>query len=74
LVLIRNSFSRGITCYLPGLSIQFPDGKSLNKTLPVNTEQCGCIGADCVGAVEAVTVIVPVAFTAPHPPEWNSYS
>jgi hypothetical protein len=68
LVLIRNSFSRGITCYVTWVKYPFPDGKSLNKTLPVNTEQCGCIGADCVGAVgEAVTVIVPVAFTAPHP-------
>lgn len=34
----------------PGLIIQFPNGKSDNITLPVATEQVGCVIIPTVGA------------------------
>jgi len=34
----------------PGFIIQFPAGKPLNATLPVETEQVGCVIAPIIGA------------------------
>lgn len=41
----------------PGLIVQFPDGKPFNMTLPVATEQVGCVIALTIG-VEGVAVII----------------
>ena len=41
----------------PGLMVQFPDGKPLNITLPVATEQVGCVIAPTIGAVGVTAVI-----------------
>jgi len=38
----------------PGLIVQFPEGKPLNTTLPVETEHVGCVIAPTIGA-EGVT-------------------
>ena len=35
----------------PGLMVQLPDGKPLNTTLPVDTEQVGCVIVPTTGAV-----------------------
>ena len=35
----------------PGLMVQLPMGKPLNTTLPVATEQVGCVIVPIVGAV-----------------------
>jgi len=35
----------------PGLIVQFPAGKPLNTTLPVETAQVGCVIAPTMGAV-----------------------
>jgi len=34
----------------PGLIVQFPEGKSFKTTLPVATEQVGCVMIPIVGA------------------------
>lgn len=38
----------------PGLIVQFPEGKPLNSTLPVETEHVGCVIVPTIGA-EGVT-------------------
>jgi len=39
-----------VPAMLPGLMIQLPAGKPFNTTLPVATEQVGCVIVPAVGA------------------------
>ena len=55
---------------LPGLMVQLPEGKLFNTTLPVATEQVGCVIVPRVGAegVAAVNTTFAVAGEV-HPTE-----
>ena len=57
---------------VPGLIVQFPDGKPVNSTLPVATAQVGCIivpvnGAEGVTGCEFITTFVDASDV--HPTE-----
>jgi hypothetical protein len=41
----------------PGFIVQFPDGKPVNRTLPVTVEQVGCVIVPTIGAGFGLTVI-----------------
>ena len=47
----------------PGLIVQFPDGKPLKTTLPVATEQVGCVMVPTVGAGGGVQDALGTAVT-----------
>lgn len=55
----------------PGLIVQLPDGKPLNTTLPVATEQVGCVIVPTIG-VEGVAAIITTFADASevHPTEF----
>jgi len=56
----------------PGLSIQLPVGKPFNSTLPVETEQVGCVIVPTIGAdgVDGCMLITTLADTGEvHPAE-----
>ena len=55
----------------PGLIVQFPDGKPLNTTLPVATEQVGWVIAPTIGVEGVAAIITTLAdATEVHPTEF----
>ena len=56
----------------PGLMVQLPEGRPLNITLPVATEQVGCVIVPTVGAsgVAGCAPIAPAAADEIHPSEF----
>ena len=58
---------------LPGFIVQFPEGKPVNITLPVETAQVGCVIVPTAGAVGVVGCELITTFavaTEEHPTEF----